>query len=63
MTAQELDAWIERHGLTRESAAKVLGTSTSQIFRYLSSECPIPKPIQAVCRAIDRHPDLMWMMP
>lgn len=63
MTPQELEAWIERHNLTRDAAAQVLGLSKSQVFRYLAGEVEISKPVASVCRAIDRHPDLMGIMP
>lgn len=63
MTAADLEAWLTRHNLTITDGARVLGISRSQMHRLLIGQCPIGKPIQSLCAAIDRHPDVIEMIP
>ena len=39
-TGEEMAAWIDRHGLTRQGAADALGVSRSQVQRYLVGTVP-----------------------
>ena len=45
MAADAFRAWMERHALTQEEAARALGLSRRMIGYYLSGEKPIPKTV------------------
>ena len=62
MTDLDFYEWRRDHGLSLAAAAKVLGLSWSQVQRYGSGKCPIPGPVAAICRAIDRHQDLLDLL-
>lgn len=62
MNAGEFLEWRAGHGLSQSAAAKVLGLSASQVQRIDTGKCPVPGPVAAICRAIDRHPDVIGML-
>lgn len=54
MTPKQLEAWIERHGLTREQAGKALGASRRAMFAYLAGDRKISQTLALLCRARDQ---------
>lgn len=59
MTDLDFNQWRISHNLSQAAAAKVLGLSWSTVQRYDTGKFPIPGPVVSICRAIDRHPDLL----
>lgn len=54
MTSLQLRAWMLRHDLRTEDAARLLGRSRAQLYHYLSGYAPIPVVIERLCLAYDR---------
>jgi transcriptional regulator with XRE-family HTH domain len=52
MTAAELEAWRNRHSLTKEAAAAKLGISERMIYRYEGGQ-PISETVALLCHARD----------
>jgi hypothetical protein len=52
MSAAELEAWRERHGLSKMAAARKLGLDVRQIYHYLAGR-RISKTVALLCQAID----------
>ncbi|PIQ53270.1 MAG: hypothetical protein COW02_07455 [Comamonadaceae bacterium CG12_big_fil_rev_8_21_14_0_65_59_15] len=42
--------WMDKHGLTQESAAQAIGVSRRMLNYYLSGVKPIPKTVWLACR-------------
>lgn len=57
MNKEEFKAWANRHSLTIEQTAKVLGVSRSNAFRYAKGEVPVTKPVAYGAEVIDLLPD------
>lgn len=57
MNKEEFKAWAKRHSLTIEQAAKVLGVSRSNAFRYAKGEIPVTKPVAYGAEVIDLLPE------
>jgi hypothetical protein len=70
MTAEELQTAIEQFGLTMERAAERLGIGVRSLYRYVSGERAIPRPIALAIRQqqelrrirtlVARGADLIW---
>lgn len=56
MTKDDFNDWCERHGLSAEEAAKVLGTSRSNGFKYANGSRPVSKTVAYGAEAIDLLP-------
>jgi hypothetical protein len=56
MTKDEFNAWAEKYCLTTEQAAKVLGTSRSNGFKFASGDRPVSKPVAYGAEVIDLLP-------
>ena len=57
MSTLELRQWMERHGLTYDSAATLLGMPRRTFARYVSGEKEIDKLLRYACAAIDKKID------
>lgn len=53
MTPQQFANWIERHELTRETAARTLGASPRAVYAYLAGDRDISRTVALLCQAID----------
>ncbi len=53
MTKTEFNTWRSNYNLTPEQAAKVLGTSRANAFKYANGSRPISKPVAFQCEVID----------
>ncbi|AMJ98564.1 hypothetical protein AVL55_10510 [Alteromonas macleodii] len=53
MTSKEFNAWAEKYGLSIEQAAKVLGTSRANGFKYANGSRPVSKAVAYGAEAID----------
>jgi|GEM_PF-4425456 len=53
MTKEEFNAWAEKYSLTIEQAAKVLGTSRANGFKFASGDRPVSKPVAYGAETID----------
>lgn len=56
MTKDEFNAWAEKYSLTIEQAAKVLGTSRSNGFKFANGSRDVSKPVVYGAEAIDLLP-------
>lgn len=57
MKGRDFVEWCQRHKLTVEQAAKVLGCSRATSYRYASNEADeIPAPIANQCELMDLLP-------
>jgi len=53
MPAMAFRAWIQRHGMTLDTAAEALGLSRRTIAHYLSVEQVIPKTVMLATEGYD----------
>ncbi len=53
MTKDEFNTWAEKYKLTTEQAAKVLGTSRANGFKFASGDRPVSKPVAYGAEVID----------
>lgn len=52
VSAAELIALMQRHGLEQEVVAQMIGTSTRLVRRYIDDEKPIPEPTARLLRIL-----------
>ncbi|MFL6846132.1 MAG: helix-turn-helix domain-containing protein [Allosphingosinicella sp.] len=55
MPAAAFRAWMERHGLTLDSAGEALGLSRRTVAYYLSGEQPVPKTVMLATEGFDKR--------
>jgi hypothetical protein len=53
MSKDEFNAWADKYGLKIEQAAKVLGTSRANGFKFANGDRPISKPVEYGAEVID----------
>lgn len=53
MNPQALRSWRKRHNLTQIDAAKILGYSKTNVYRWESGDLPIPKVVSLACEVLD----------
>jgi transcriptional regulator with XRE-family HTH domain len=53
MSADELELWRKRHGLSKELAGEKLGVTGRTIYYYLQGRSPIPETVKLLAEAID----------
>jgi len=53
MTKEEFNAWASKYQLTTEQAAKVLGTSKANAFKFANGSRDVSKPIAYGAEVID----------
>jgi len=53
MTTEEFNAWCARYNLKSEQAAKVLGTSRSNGFKYANGSRPVSRSVAFGAEVID----------
>ncbi|WP_338853997.1 hypothetical protein WE348_20430 (plasmid) [Alteromonas macleodii] len=56
MTSEEFSAWADKYNLSIEQAAKVLGTSRANGFKYANGSRPVSKAVAYGAEAIDLLP-------
>ena len=55
MPAAAFRAWMEKHGLTLDSAGEALGLSRRTVAYYLSGEQPVPKTVMLATEGFDKR--------
>lgn len=53
MDKEQFNAWVQRHGLTIEEAAIVLGMSRANAFKYANGTRPVALYVQYAAETLD----------
>jgi hypothetical protein len=57
VTARQLKNMLEKADITRRAAAKMIGISERQMYRFTGEEAPLPRSIEYALRWICANPE------